>query len=327
MLCLAARAALTAAAPRADARLSILIFHRVLARPDPLFPNEVDAARFDRMMAAVRRTFHVLPLAQAAARLRDGSLPPRAMSITFDDGYADNEAIALPVLQRHQLPATFFVSTGFLDGGRMWNDTVIECLRHTDRDTIDLECLGLGRVDTASLAHRRAAIARVIPLIKYMDLQAREAALQALHVACHKPVLSRVLMMQRAQVQALHGAGMEIGAHTVNHPILTALADTVARQELASGRDQLQQMIDAPVQSLAYPNGGPDTDYDRRHVSMARDCGFEQAVSTAAGVSRTGDDVLQLPRFTPWDPGLARWMTRLVMNQRKIRFKVASVPC
>lgn len=326
MLCLAARAALTTAATGADARLGILIFHRVLARPDPLFPHEVDAARFDRMMAAVKRTFNVLPLVQAAARLRDGSLPPRALSITFDDGYADNEAIALPVLQQHQLAATFFVATGFLDGGRMWNDTVIECLRHTDRDAIDLECLGLGRVDTASLAHRRAAIARVIPVIKYMDLQAREAALQALHGACNKPVLSRVLMMQRTQVQALHAAGMEVGAHTVNHPILTALADTVARQELATGRDQLQQMIDAPVHSLAYPNGGPDTDYDRRHVEMARELGFQQAVSTAVGVSRRGDDVFQLPRYTPWDPGLARWMARLVMNQRKVRFKIASVP-
>ncbi len=304
-------------------RLSILIFHRVLPLPDVLFPGEVDAERFDRVMALVARAFTVLPLVEAVRLLSESHLPRRPLVITFDDGYADNHEIALPILQRYRLPATFFVSTGFLDGGRMWNDSVIECIRRTTCDSIDVEELGISNLRTGSAAERRAAIDRLIPLIKYQGLDSRVEILSSLHKACGRPELSNRLMMRSDQVRSLHAAGMEIGAHTVNHPILTAASDVEARRELQQGREHLQQLIQAPVVSLAYPNGRPGTDYDGRHVAMVRDLGFHQAVSTAVGVSSPGDDVFQLPRFTPWDTALPRWTLRLLLNQYNARFKVA----
>ncbi len=328
VLALAQGARLWAAASTLGARrsLSTLIFHRVLPSTDPLFPGEVDATRFDRMMAFVASAFTVLPLARAVQLMAEQRLPPRALAITFDDGYADNHDIALPILQRHGLPATFFVATGFLDGGRMWNDTVIECIRHTQRTAIDIEALGLSNVPTTTVAERRAAIDRLLPLIKYKSLAERETVIQSLRQACGNPVLSSTLMMRSQQVQALHAAGMEIGAHTVNHPILTALSEPEARQELQQGRDVLQQLTQAPVVTLAYPNGRPGTDYDLRHVSIARELGFQQAVSTAVGVARAGDDRFQLPRFTPWDRSMPRWALRLLLNQRNTHFKVADTP-
>jgi peptidoglycan/xylan/chitin deacetylase (PgdA/CDA1 family) len=304
-------------------RLNILIFHRVLPVPDPLFPKEVDSERFDQMMAMVRKAFNVLPLAQAVRLLGESRLPNRALAITFDDGYADNHEIALPILQRHALPATFFVATGFLDGGRMWNDTVIECIRRTTRSSIDVEELGVVALQTGSIAQRIAAISRLIPLIKYQDLAGREAALQALRQSCGNPDLSNTLMMRSAQVRLLHKAGMEIGAHTVNHPILTALPDDEARREIAQGRDALQQLTQSAVLTLAFPNGRPGTDYDQRHTAMARELGFQQAVSTAVGVAGADDDVYQLPRFTPWDTALPKWTLRLLANHRNTKFKLA----
>ena len=74
-------------------------------------------------------------------RLQQGRLPPRALAITFDDGYADNRTVAAPLLERHGLPCTFFVATGFLDGGRMWNDTLIETVRRAPGQTLDLRDL------------------------------------------------------------------------------------------------------------------------------------------------------------------------------------------
>src|SRR6185503_4669404 len=100
--------------------LSILIYHRVLHAPDPLFPEEVWAEQINSQLEVVKRWFTVLPLSDAVARLRTGRLPRRAACITFDDGYADNAVEALPILRRQGMPATFFVATGFIDGGRMW---------------------------------------------------------------------------------------------------------------------------------------------------------------------------------------------------------------
>ncbi|MFO0121490.1 MAG: polysaccharide deacetylase family protein, partial [Inhella sp.] len=104
----------------ARGRLTVLIFHRVLTQPDPLFPGEMDAARFDAVCGWLASWATVLPLHTAVRQVRDGVLPARALAITFDDGYADNASVALPLLQKHGLCATFFVSTGYLDGGRMW---------------------------------------------------------------------------------------------------------------------------------------------------------------------------------------------------------------
>jgi peptidoglycan/xylan/chitin deacetylase (PgdA/CDA1 family) len=301
-------------------RLSILIFHRVHARPDTIFPDEPDAARFDRLMRFVARSFRVMTLGDAVSCLAQGNLPSRALVISFDDGYADNTEVALPILQRHGLAASFFVSTGFLDGGRMWNDSVVECLRACRHQEIDLEAFGLGRCSLAGAVERRQVISAVLPRIKYLNLAEREDAIVTLQRACGVTDLPTDLMMRSEQVRKMHRAGMEIGAHTVRHPILTTLSSFEAKHEIAEGRDQLQAIIDAPVDMFAYPNGKPVRDYDHSHVSLLKSLGFRGAVSTAPGVGRAGDDLFQLPRFTPWDESLAAWSMRLFLNQRNTRF-------
>ncbi len=301
-------------------RLSILIFHRVHASTDPLFPGEPDAARFDALLGFVGANFQVLTLGRAAAALAADALPARALVITFDDGYADNAEVALPLLQRHGLAASFFVSTGFLDGGRMWNDSVIECLRACTLSEVDLSAFNLGSLPVANAAQRRAAIDALLPKIKYLTLEARELAIAKLQAVTGVTTLPSTLMMRSQQVRDLHNAGMEIGGHTVNHPILAAIEPEQARHELAQGKQTLEGILDAPVDVLAYPNGKPHRDYDARHVVMARELGFRAAVSTAAGAAQAGDDLFQLPRFTPWDTSLARWGARMWLNQRNGRF-------
>ncbi len=296
-------------------RLSILIYHRVFEWSDPLFPGEMDAERFDRLCARLARDYRVLTLGQAVALRAQRRLPARALCITFDDGYADNATVALPILQRHGLVATFFVSTGFLDGGRMWNDTVIETLRRSTQPEVDLSAHGLGRWPLRNIAERRAAIDGVLPSIKYLPLDAREPLLQALVAAAGGPSLPNDLMMSSAQVRALADAGMEIGGHTVRHPILTELPDEQALAEIREGRERLQHIIGRDVEVFAYPNGGPDRDYDQRHVAMVRALGFRAAVSTATGVAARDADPYQLPRFTPWDRSDARWTLRLLAKR------------
>lgn len=300
-------------------RLSILIYHRVLREPDPLFPDEADAQRFDAQMRLLRRHFRVLTLGQAL-RMRDaGTLPARALAITFDDGYADNAEVALPILQRHGLTATFFVATGFLDGGRMFNDSVIECLRRTPLQRIDLHDLGLQDMPLSTPADRRAAIDALLPRVKYLGLAEREDFLARLQQLAGRPTLPGDLMMRSDQVLALHRAGMEIGGHTVHHPILRLLPDADAAAEIRGGRERLQTLTGAPVQVFAYPNGQPGQDYGEREVGIVRSLGFLGAVSTRRGTATAASDRFQLPRFTPWDRAPERWLARLAISRLKDR--------
>jgi len=300
-----------------EARLSTLIFHRVLPQPDPLFPDEVDAARFDAICGWLKDWFNVMPLDTAVAALRNGSLPARAMAITFDDGYADNRGQAAPILQRHGLSATFFIATGFLDGGRMWNDTLIEAVRHCMLPTLNLTGLldGNDRLPLDTLAARRAAIGTLISHAKYLPAEQRQRFVDG--VAARAEVLPPAdLMLTSTQVRELRAMGMQIGAHTVSHPILCKLPRAQARAEIETSRRVLEGVLDEPVSLFAYPNGKPGEDYSAESVALARDVGFDAAVSTAWGVSTRQTDPFELRRFTPWDRERWRFGLRLWRNLR-----------
>jgi peptidoglycan/xylan/chitin deacetylase (PgdA/CDA1 family) len=291
-------------------KLTTLIFHRVHAEPDPLFPNEMHASAFRERLRWIRAWFDVLPLEEAVVALARGTLPERALAITFDDGYADNFAVALPILREHGLPATFFVAAGFLDGGRMWNDTVIEAIRRTPRASLDLSALDLGTRALGSAQARRAAIDAVLGKLKYLSPEHRQDRVAAVaSFAAVKPPDD--LMMTSAQVRGLAAAGMGIGGHTRTHPILTRIDASAAHREIADGRGALEAITGQPVRLFAYPKGRPVGDYGAEHVSIVRELGFTAAVSTSPGVARTGDSLFELPRFTPWDASAARWGLRL----------------
>jgi peptidoglycan/xylan/chitin deacetylase (PgdA/CDA1 family) len=293
-------------------RLMILIYHRVHPRPDPFFPTEADADSFDLQMSMVRRHCAPVTLQEGAARLRDGTLPPRAVAVTFDDGYRDNSEIALPILQRHGIRATFFVSTGFLDGGRMWNDSIIEAIRATAADSVDGELLGLGALPLASLQQRREAVAAVIRAVKHRHPAER---LSLVETFCSRltPRLPDDLMMSREQVRGLSEAGMEVGGHTVNHPILKSLEAGEAREEIERGRRELEEITNTELRSFAYPNGKPGADYTERDRDIVRSLRFEQAVATTPAVATADSDRWQLPRFSPWDRKPEKWLARLLL--------------
>lgn len=309
------------------ARLSILILHRVLPVPDALDPYAVDAPYFDAMCGWMKQVFKVLPLDEAVQRLCSGTLPARAAAITFDDGYADNHHVALPILQRHGLSATFFVATGYLNGGRMFNDSVTETLRRAAGPAIDLRhtLLGdLGQHGLDGVDARRTAIEAVLKTVRHFPVDQREAFCAELQQRAGVAQLPTDLMMTDEQVRGLYRGGMVVGAHTMRHPMLARLDDSAALAELSGSRAALQDMIGAPVTLFAYPNGRPDDDYTARTAALVRSAGFEAAVTTAWGAARRDSDPYQLPRFTPWDRTGLRFMVRMALNLRRPRERVAT---
>jgi peptidoglycan/xylan/chitin deacetylase (PgdA/CDA1 family) len=316
------RTALTTLSPPGpNGRLSIVIFHRVHGQRDLLFPDEPTRQRFDEICRWLKSWFQVLPLDEAVSALREGRLPARALCITFDDGYADNHDHALPVLRAHGLSGTFFIATGFIDGGRMWNDTVVETVRCCPHQQLEVGGLDLPELEAQPVLHlgtieaRREATHRILNAVKYLLPTRRNELVTALTRRAGVN-LPNNLMMTRAQVQALAAGGMVVGAHTVNHPILANLAEDEARQELVSSRAQLQQWLQRDVTVFAYPNGKPGRDYLPRDVALAQRLGFEAAVSTHPGSNGACAPMFELRRFTPWDRQRWRWATRLALNLR-----------
>jgi len=306
------------------ARLSILIYHRVLEVPDSLTGDQCDKDFFELQIRTLSRYFNVLPMPEAIQRLKEKNLPRKAACITFDDGYADNVENALPILQKFGIPATFFVAAGFIDNGVMWNDKIIELIRHAPGDRLDLNAVGLGKYEIESPKQRRQALLTLINKIKYLPLDERHTLIERLYQLI--PVtLPDNIMMTTDQLRQLHHAGMEIGGHTLNHPILARIDYKTAHDEIANGKSKLENIIQAPVRFFAYPNGKPGQDYLPEHVTLLKKIGFEAAFVTATGAANYESDIYQLPRFTPWDTDRTRFILRMTHNMFKTTATV-SVP-
>ena len=306
--------------------LTILLYHRVLPQPDSLLPLDFDAATFNGHMAALSSVFNVLPLDEALARLRLGSLPPRAVCITFDDGYRDNLEVACPILRKYRLPATFFIATGFLEGGRMFHDTALEVMRRLPGGDIDLSHFGLGVRKISDVESRIMVVSELVKTIKYLSLDDRMAYNERLAAMVDAP-LPTDLMMTPAQVRQLRDLGMGIGGHTHDHPILAKVNRDTARSQIQRNREYLKSLLGEAPTLFAYPNGKPALDYTNEHVQLVREAGYQGAVSVAFGAARQSSDPFEVPRIAPWDRTPARFTIRLLTYAlRKIKPSVLPLP-
>lgn len=306
-------------------RLSVLIFHRILPAPDPLLPYEITEKQFAAEIATLTRYFTILPLSEGLARLRDNTLPPYALCLTFDDGYRDNATIAVPILQAKGVKATFFIASGFLDCGRMWNDTLLAIVRNWPDESIDLSDWGIPLIRMGTLAERIAAWSALFRWMRRIGDRGRGEMLERL--ARRLPeALPTDLMMTRDQVRQLHAAGMEIGCHTRSHPILARLPEDAARAEINDSKHDLEELTQAEVRYFAYPNGTPGDDYGMRDVKLVTAAGFDAAFSTSwGGVTREWDP-FQIPRFTPWDRRLSRFTARFILSRSRMKPDRVSEP-
>lgn len=290
--------------------LIVLIYHRVLPQPDPMLPDVPDKTMFAMHMRVIARYFRVAPLRQALVDLQAGTLRCPTVAVTFDDGYADNLEVALPILQQFSIPATVFVAPGFLDGGLMFNDAVTEIFRQAPAGKFDLEQHGLGSWQIEDWVSRRFAASKVIMQIKYLSLEQRRVLIGQLALQAGA-TLPDNLMLSSEQLRQLHSAGVAIGAHTLNHPILARLDDVEAGQEIRASKAHLEQLLGSPIDLFAYPNGKPGVDYLPQHAQQAAAAGFKFALSTRDAVARTGEPAFEIPRFGPWDRSPLRLLARM----------------
>jgi len=293
----------------------VVTYHRVLAVPDELLHTEPDVERFREQLTFLLRHFRVLPLGEALAKCQAESLPKRALAITFDDGYSNNFSHALPVLQSLGVPATVFVATGYLNGGCMWNDTVIEAFRRCRKPYLDLGNIGdgpgLGRFELTGSEAKRLGVAAVIAALRYRPTAERSAL--ATQVAEQAEVaVPTDLMLKFDEVRGLRRSGVEIGGHTVNHPILARIPPDEAWREIDDGAAQLQGITGERPKLFAYPNGRPGRDFTPQHETMVRDAGFSHAFSTAEGICSAASDPYAIPRISLWQRSNMRLTANLM---------------
>jgi peptidoglycan/xylan/chitin deacetylase (PgdA/CDA1 family) len=278
----------------------ILTYHRVNDEQDPFFPS-LPTAVFEQHMAYIARSCTVLTVEDLVTRARGGSLPRNALAITFDDGYRDNLTHAAPILARYGLPATIFLTTGWIGTGEVpWFDQVALALKGTRR--VLFEAPWGETVSVATPPERIRALYRSLGYLKQLpDTEFRRDLQQVLHAL--GPTKSdglRDLMLTWAEVRTLAGMNFSIGAHTVTHPILSKVGPRRAWEEIQGSKAMIESACGRPPRAFAYPNGRPE-DYNHTITQMVREAAFVCAVTTRFGANTRDTSPYELRRGGPWE--------------------------
>ena len=278
-------------------RLLVLGWHNVSSTW--CFPSVANAG-VEGLAAQLRllaRGTTPVPLADGLRALRSGRpLPPRAVALTFDDGYADNLELAAPLLRQLDLPATFFLVPGLLSGTTSaWWEVVSWAFTTSSRTT----AVGWDGASfpTAGPADRRRSAAAAAERLKRRPRRQREEGVREL-VALLAPqgrAPGPELFLDWDGALRLVEQGFDVGSHTLQHDILTQETPAAVREDLTGSRAVLQRELDVPVPLLAYPNG-TQHDFEAATTAAARAAGYEFAVTTCDGLSGRAGDRYEVPR-------------------------------
>jgi peptidoglycan/xylan/chitin deacetylase (PgdA/CDA1 family) len=275
-------------------RLLVLGWHNVAGTYG--FPSSPGAGErgFVQQMRALSWVGNVLALGDALQRLAAGEqLPPRSVALTFDDGYRDNLTLAVPVLERLGLPATFFLVPRFLDGELdAWWETIGWAIQTSSHRTLAWEDATFA-LDTAP--QRQAAYDHIAKQLKLRDDAARDEAVRYLVDSLSPRGEPPDLFMGWEEARELVRRGFTVQSHTCSHPVLGQENAERQQRELTEARRRLEAELGGSVSILAYPHGGP-LDYDADTLASAADAGYRWGVTTREGFTTSDTPPLEVRR-------------------------------
>jgi peptidoglycan/xylan/chitin deacetylase (PgdA/CDA1 family) len=301
----------------------ILVYHRVADSAVDPWVLGVSPANFAQQLEVLKAVANPISLQQLVNAKSDADLPPRPVCITFDDGYADNLYAAKPALEQFHVPATVFITPGYLGIPEdLWWDEVAKLVLDPATRLRKVGFTAAGREysfefpaspedgsgvdpnakwrawDPCPGPRQAAYMAIYEVLVKLPDAE-RERAMEQLRQGATYTDRRQNRCLTEDEVRELAaGELVEIGAHTLTHPVLSQLAPDQQQQEIAGSQRRLEAMVGRKVTSFAYPYG-KKMHYNNHTVRTVRANGFSCACSNFGGLVTRTSDRYALPRFQP----------------------------
>lgn len=263
----------------------IYMLHQITEAATP-FRHGIAVEQFDAFCYEISKHYDVLPLDELEMRRRNGRLPSKAIALTFDDGHADNYHLALPILRRYNLPATVFVTTGFIDGlTSPWSTRVALMLEKANTPAGPLSLDGVP-LSLATLQERLATQKRLNAHFQHMDQPKMEDLMaelaELLNVDIREALKKEILTWD--EIKDMDSHGFCAGAHTVMHPFLTRIPLDQAKEEMGRSKEIIEGHLGRKVESFAYPNG-KSQDYNADIMKAAQEVGYSCAVTARFGAN------------------------------------------
>lgn len=275
----------------------IVMYHRFCEGDDGL---STPVSSFIQQLDYLNEHYRIVPLSELAGYLASGSpAPPNLAVITIDDGYRDCYDIAFPILRERKIPATAFVVTDFVDRATwLWTDKVRYLTMRAPGSVLEAKIDDQPlRITLDGGASRLESAQQVNTELKLISDDAKDDAIRriadSLGIELPDAPPSQFSSLTWEQVCEMDSSGIEIGSHTVTHPILTRTSAEKLRYELRESRDRLESKLGHKVELLGYPNGN----YDAAVQEQAARAGYKCAVTADYGLNNGGSDLLALKRI------------------------------
>jgi peptidoglycan/xylan/chitin deacetylase (PgdA/CDA1 family) len=285
--------------------VAIIMYHSVMKDPTAeqttlggiIHSSEV----FRAQMEVIVRHFHVVHLDDVVLFLNGKkTLPPRAVVVTFDDGYADNYQVANDILSPLGIPAVFYVTVDCIDKQHLPWPSLLRYAFLTSKQKCWTE--GDGQVwPFASTADRIRAFDRASEHCSRLAGIPQDQFVRSLteQLGAEPPRLLRRPMMTWDEVRGLARNGHTVGSHTMTHPNMAHVNENDARAELAESKCRIEKELGTSVVHFSYPCPALQPHWISRTVSASREIGYQTAVTTNGGMVRRRDNPLSLRRIRP----------------------------
>lgn len=302
---LIASGATRAAGVFAGKKAVILMYHSVMDDParQALTLGEIihSTAVFRGQMELLARKYHPVSLDDVLLFLRgEKELPARPVVVTFDDGYADNHALAMPILNQTGVPATFYTTVDCIETGTLpWPSRLRHAFLTTQRSQWEEPggAIWLLKQD----ADRQRAFLRASDHAAKLAGQLQNQFVHSIEtqLEVRPPGSAEGLMMTWEQVRGLVANGHLVGSHTLTHPNMAQIKDAEAETEMSESKQRIEQVLLSPVVHFSYPCPALSPHWKKSTVAMSLQAGYHTAVTTDAGQVRRNDDPLSLHRTRP----------------------------
>jgi peptidoglycan/xylan/chitin deacetylase (PgdA/CDA1 family) len=292
-------------ANRRQPGIAILMYHSVMENPnlvaDSLGGIVHSTPVFEKQMQLLARGFHPASLEEASRYVRgEAEFPKRPIVVTFDDGYRDNYEVALPILNRLGIPATFYVTVDCVERRTLPWPSRLRFSFRTTRKKIWVDPTGVNWSLVSPEERERAYLAACDEFCKLAG-PVLEDQLNQTEVNLDAKISneSSRLMMDWGQVKTLVSKGHLVGSHTMTHPNLAFLQVEDVRRELSDSKHKIETRVGAPVQHVSYPCPALYPNWTQQTIDESESAGYKTAVTTADGLAYERDNPLQLKRLPP----------------------------
>lgn len=279
--------------------IRILAYHRV---DDDIFYHQiglaVSSSNFEKQMFYLKKYYNIISLKDALYILKNGlEIPPRAIVITFDDGYKDNYINAFPVLKKYNIPATIFLCVNPINNGTyLWPDQIINVLKHFSANYLDLRKYGLDAYTVKTLEEKKQVLYKICDYLKKTSLKESQTLTNYLASTLNEGSKNN-LMLDWEEINEMKKYNISFGSHTLTHPILTEIPIEEAMKEIRESKKIIEDRLRETIDFFAYPYGSKK-EFNDQIIKLLKDTGYSCACTLISGPNKKGTNLYTLKRYS-----------------------------